>query len=94
MNQTQLEELQVTPVGTNRFMTVIFNNDHTPQDVVVAILIKATGCTAEEAMIEMWEAEHYGKAAVHFANESECKRVATIIESVGVKTTVQPEWDD
>ena len=81
-------------VGTKRFMTVIYNNDYTPQDVVLLVLMRATGCSTEEAYMEMWEAEHYGKASVHFADEKECRRVATIIEGVGVKATVEPEWDD
>jgi len=77
-----------------RFRTVIFNNDYTPVDVVVIILIKATGCDAEEAAIEMWEAHNFGQANVHFASQTECQRAADIIESVGVKTEVLPEWND
>ncbi len=77
-----------------RFRTVIFNNDHTDMDTVVAILIEATGCDVQEAAIEMWEAHHYGQANVHFASELECRRAADLIETVGVKTEVLPEWND
>lgn len=94
MNQTQTQEESTSITGSSRYMTLIYSNDHTPQDVVVMVIMRATGCTTEEAYIEMWEAEHYGKAPVHFANEEECQKVADIIESVGVATSVLPEWND
>lgn len=94
MSKPLLEESTNSSVGTKRYMTLIFNNDFTPQDVVLLVLMRATGCSSEEAYMEMWEAEQYGKAAVHFADENECRRIAGIIESVGVKTEVRPEWDD
>jgi ATP-dependent Clp protease adapter protein ClpS len=75
-------------------MVVIFNNDHTPYDVVIDVLIKATGCDYEEASIETWEAHNYGQAAVHFGPEPECREAARVIGSVGVATEVRREWDD
>lgn len=74
-------------------MVVIFNNDDNSVDEVIEILMRATGCTAEEAMIETWEAHHFGKASVHFSDQSTCQGAATIIESIGVKTEVVPEWE-
>ena len=79
-------------VGSGRWMTVIFNNDHTPMDDVIAILIEATGCGFEEAAIETWEAHHYGQAPVHFASRHECERAAEIISRIGVATEVTLEW--
>ena len=75
-------------------MVVIHNNEHNSFDEVIAVLMAATGCQAEEAAIEAWEAHHYGKAPVHFAPEPECCAAAKIIEGVGVKTDVMPEWND
>lgn len=63
-------------------------------DEVVDILMEATGCDAEEAYIEMWEAHHFGQAAVHFASESACQGIAGIISTVGVVTEVAREWND
>ena len=63
-------------------------------DEVVEVLMRATGCDAEEAAIEMWEAHTYGKAPVHFASREECEAAAGTIASIGVRTEVQPEWDD
>ena len=77
-----------------RWMTVIFNDDVTPMDVVIGILIEATGCDVEEATIEMWEAHTFGKAPCHFADKEECERAAAIIRSVGVQTEVCLEWPE
>ena len=80
-------------IGTGRWMVVIFNNDTTSFDEVIAILMRSTGCTSQEAYVETWEAHTYGKAAVHFSGQEECEIVATMIGSVGVKTQVCREWD-
>jgi hypothetical protein len=58
------------------------------------VLIRATCCDVREAMTEVWEAENYGKAAVHFASQEECAAAAAVISSIGVKTEVAPEWAD
>jgi ATP-dependent Clp protease adaptor protein ClpS len=95
MNHTLLEsELVGTDVGAGRWMVVIFNNETNSMEEVVEILMAATGCSAEEAEIEMWEAHTFGKASVHFASRVECEEAASIIGSIGVKTEVSREWND
>jgi ATP-dependent Clp protease adapter protein ClpS len=95
MSHTVLEPEAITPGSAlGRWMVMIYNNDHTPFDVVVAIIMRATGCDLQEAEIETWEAHTMGKAPVHFASENECHAAARIIESVGVKTEVAKEWDE
>jgi len=81
-------------LDTGRWMTVIFNNEITPYDAVIAVLIRATGCDLREAATETWEAHNFGKAPVHFADQIECERVAQIISAIGVQTHVSPEWSD
>lgn len=80
--------------GHGRHMVVIFNNDHTPFDDVIDALVRSTGCDAEEAFIEAWEAHHYGQAPVHFAAEPECQTIAVQISTIGVRTEVRPEWNE
>jgi len=80
--------------GTGRWMVVIYNNDHNSFDQVIDALMRATGCDDQEAGIEAWEAHTYGKAPVHFASKEVCEAAAEVIESVGIKTDVCPEWDD
>jgi ATP-dependent Clp protease adaptor protein ClpS len=87
-------EVTTPEVSTNRWMVTLFNDDVTPIYSVIRILIQATKCSQEEAAIETWEAHNFGKAQVHFASEEECRMVANVISSIGVKTEVSPEWAD
>ena len=85
---------QTSPAINDRFKVLIFDNDYTPVESVIRILMESTGCDVEEAYIEVWEAQEFGKAPVHFAGEPACHAVAAIIGSIGVKTEVTKEWDD
>ena len=94
MNQTQLApEINDTSLS-GRWMVVIFNDDHTPMDLVVLTIMVAPLCDTTEAEIETWEAHTYGKAPIHFASEAECNQVASVIRTIGVKTEVCLEWED
>jgi ATP-dependent Clp protease adapter protein ClpS len=73
---------------------VMYNNAVNTFDEVIMILMQATGCGSSEAYFETWEAHHYGKAPVHFAQKDECELVATMIATIGVRTQVTREWDD
>jgi hypothetical protein len=77
-----------------RWKVTIYNNDHTDRDEVLDALIRATGCDVQEAEIEVWEAEKYGRAPVHFAERTECESAAWIIGRIGVKAEVSLEWED
>lgn len=93
-NPAILPELfQDDTVLTGRWKVIIYNNDSTSQEDVFEILMRATGCDAQEAEIEIWEAETYGKAPVHFATREECESAAWLISTIGVRTEVSPEWD-
>ncbi|HWA83635.1 MAG TPA: ATP-dependent Clp protease adaptor ClpS [Fimbriimonadaceae bacterium] len=95
MSQTLAEPRIDGPgVGSGRWMVVIFNDDHTPYDMVILALVRATGCDLREAEMETWEAHHFGKAPVHFSSKEECDQAAAVISSIGVKTEVCPEWED
>jgi hypothetical protein len=73
------------------YVVVIHNNDHNSFDQVIAVLIHATECDIQEASLEAWEAHTFGAAKVHHAPQLECKHVARIISSIGVKTEVRRE---
>ncbi len=100
MIQSQLETIerpdsaiQDSGLG-DRYGVLIYNNDFTPIDRVVSILIYATQCPIDEAVIETLEAHEIGRAWVHFSTEPECQRIAAIIAQIGVKTEVRKEWED
>ncbi|AIE83606.1 ATP-dependent Clp protease adaptor ClpS [Fimbriimonas ginsengisoli] len=95
MSQTVLQPQETDyDAGNGRWMVVIYNNETNSFDEVIDVLMDATGCDAEEAAIEAWEADHYGKAPVHFAAKDECEATAGTISKIGVKTEVAREWMD
>jgi ATP-dependent Clp protease adapter protein ClpS len=93
MEQGLLEPIGVETNLGARWMVVIFNNETNTMEEVLSILMEATGCSSEEAYTETWEAHTYGKAPVHFDSREECLRVSALIERIGVRTNVAPEWD-
>jgi ATP-dependent Clp protease adapter protein ClpS len=95
MSKILLEpEVIESTAGYGRWMVVIFNNEINTVEDVMAVLMKATGCSEQEAFTETWEAHTFGKAPVHFADRVECEIVATMISTIGVKTQVRREWED
>lgn len=94
MPKTKSETIELQSGTGGRFAAIIYNNDATAFDEVIEIIMLATSCGVEEARIETWEAHTFGQAAVHFASESECARVAATIASIGVMTEVRPEWEN
>jgi len=95
MSQTVLEpQATDNKALSGRWMAVIFDNDTTYVGKVVETLMRATRCTQEEALMETWEAQAFGKACVHFAARQECDEIARIMRSIGVVTEVSPEWND
>ena len=94
MPKTKSETIEEQSRTGGRFAAIIYNNDDTAFDEVIEIIMIATSCGIEEARIETWEAHTFGQAAVHFASETECARVAATISSIGVATEVRPEWEN
>ena len=95
MSQTVLQPEILGPgAQSGGWMVVMFNNDHTSMDTVIAVLMAATGCDMQEAYIEMWEAHTFGNAKVHFAGKDECEAAATLISSAGIQTEVALEWPE
>jgi len=95
MSQTALQpKVDDGTLESGRWMTLIFDDDITPLDLVIATVMSATGCDLQEAYTEAWEAQTYGKAPVHFATHKECEVAAGIIAAIGVKVEVAKEWND
>lgn len=79
------QELELEHAG---WIVTVFDNDHNTYEQVMAILMIATGCTAEEAYMEAWEIDHLGKSVVHYACEQECREAAEVISKIGIRVTV------
>lgn len=70
--------------------TVILFNDeiHTFEEVIGQI-IKATGCDTSRAEALTWEVHSRGKAAVYEGEMSECLRVESVLEEIGLHTQIE-----
>jgi hypothetical protein len=89
-----IEEEQTSHGGTSPgegWIVTVFNNETNTYDEVMTVLMVATGCNAEEAYIETWEIDNLGKSVVHHAGEQECRDVASIISTIGIKVEVSAE---
>lgn len=83
-------EVQSSTAKQEEWTVIVYNNDVNTYEEVMTVLMLATGCDAEEAYIETWEVDHYGKASVHRSTEDECNRVADVIRAIGITVETQP----
>src|SRR5437016_11806023 len=76
-------------IGGGGFVVIVYNNDYNTFEQVEGILIKATGCSQQEAEIETWEVHNLGKSVVHHGSSEECEKVASAIRTIGIRTEVR-----
>ena len=76
--------------GENWIVTV-YNNDYNTEDEVVEILMTATGCAEDEAVMETWEIHFLGKSVVHHGGQEACQSAAEIISKIGIRVEVSEE---
>jgi ATP-dependent Clp protease adapter protein ClpS len=84
-------EIRDSSGGIGDWIVVVYNNDVNTWDQVVDILMRATGCDAEEAEIETWEIDNLGKSVVHYGAQEECERAASVIAQIGIRVEVSRE---
>lgn len=75
----------------DRWIVTVFDNEVNTYEEVMAILMIATKCSAEEAYMEAWEVDHLGKSVVHCAGQEECANAAAIIATIGIRVEVSCE---
>ena len=73
------------------WIVTVFDNELNTYEQVMQVLMIATGCNSEEAYIEAWEIDHYGRCVVHKAGATECKRTAEVIATIGIKVEATPD---
>lgn len=73
------------------WMVTVYNNDYNTDIEVIAILMIATKCDAEEASIETWEIDKLGQSIVHRASQKECEEAARIIATIGIRVEAEPD---
>jgi hypothetical protein len=84
-------ESSVRPEVGPAWIVTVYDNDVNTYEEVMTVLMLATCCTAEEAYIEAWEIDHYGHCVVHRADEEECKGVAEVVATIGIRVEATPE---
>jgi ATP-dependent Clp protease adapter protein ClpS len=93
-NSTTVRErpLELDPgTGFGHWIVTVFDNDHNTVEEVLQILMRGTGCTQSEAMMETWEIHNLGKSVVHLGAESACREAAEIIATIGIRVEVGEE---
>ena len=73
------------------WVVTVFNNDYNTWDEVVNILMRATGCSIDEADMETWEIDNLGKSVVHHGEKDECVGAAEVIREIGIRVEVSAE---
>jgi len=85
-----IKEIDETDVKNQEPAKVILFNDeiHT-FDEVIGQLIKATGCNSSRAEALAWEVHTRGKAMVYDGPMNNCLRVSSVLEEIGLHTTIE-----
>lgn len=79
------------PAEGEKWIVTVYDNPYNTYEEVIVILMIATQCSLEEAEMETWEIDHLGKSVVHRASEQECKHVAEIIRTIGIRVEETPD---
>ena len=74
-------------VGTP-YKVLLFNDEIHSFEEVIMQLVKATGCTFEEARDYAFEAHVNGKAAVFSGELSKCLAVSSVLEEIALHTQI------
>ena len=78
------EERIATP-----WRVILYNDEiHTFEEVIVQ-LVKATGCTEQQAEKWAWQVHTNGKACVFEGEFEECFRVQGVLKEIGLVTEVE-----
>lgn len=91
LERPSIEVEQETETSHAGWKVTVYNNEYSTYEQVATILMLGTQCDEEEAYVETWEIDHYGKCDVHFSDESECQRAAGIIAQIGIQVEVLKE---
>ena len=67
---------------------LLFNDNFHTFDEVINQVCKATGCSEQHAETVAWEVHNKGKSLVFDGDISECLRVSSVLEEIGLHTQV------
>ncbi len=84
MEEEETEERLDTP-----WRVILYNDDVHTFDEVIMQLIKATGCTVNQAEAYAWTVHTHGKAAVFEGTFEECFRVQGVLREIQLVTEIE-----
>lgn len=85
-----LDEDIATIDETDRLARVIlFNDEWHTFDEVIEQIIKATGCSYNQAESLTFEVHNMGKAAVFEGEFKDCLRVSSVLEEISLHTQIE-----
>jgi ATP-dependent Clp protease adapter protein ClpS len=82
--EDEVEERLDTP-----WRVILYNDEIHSFDEVILQLLKATGCTVEEAERIAWQAHARGKAMAFEGSFEECFRVQGVLREIQLVTEIQ-----
>ena len=68
---------------------ILFNDEQHSQDEVVSQIMKAINCGSHTAYEMMMTAHRTGSAVVFTGGQEKCELVASILEQIGLATSVE-----
>lgn len=70
------------------YRVLIYNDDHTPIDLVVKQIVKATACSTLKATKITLEAHHKGRAVCYRGSKGKCQQVARVLREIRLQCEV------
>ena len=83
-----LEVEEIQEVNDQSWLVTVYDNSVNTWDEVISILMIATHCDFDEAMIETWEIDNLGRSVVHASDREECEAVSEVIAQIGIRVEV------
>jgi ATP-dependent Clp protease adaptor protein ClpS len=71
---------------------ILYNDDWHTFDDVIAQLVKAGACDADEAEVHAWRVHTEGRSQVFHGPRKDCERVALVLREIRLQ--VEVDWDD
>ncbi len=72
------------------YNVILFNDKHHSMNEVVSQIMKATGCSPQNAASIMMEAHNTGRAVVWTGHKERCEHIANVLEEIRLGTKVEP----
>jgi ATP-dependent Clp protease adapter protein ClpS len=86
--QIDIKETTGTIFGAPSSVILYNDESHNMEEVAVQI-IKATQCTADQAMAIMMEAHTKGRAVAYHGHRERCEHVAAVLEQIKLKVDIE-----